>query len=604
MIFPFLFLVYLRAKKCAMEKRWIFKDTPDVQEVQRLSEELNIEQPLAALLLQRGFSKLEEIDDFFDPKIEKLHDPFLMLDMDKAVQRLSQAIENNEKIMVYGDYDVDGTSAVALMYSFLRELIGSDHKKFIEYYIPDRYSEGYGISEKGIQYCIDNNFTLLISLDCGIKANEIIDYAQSNGVDVIICDHHLQGDELPNAVAILDPKRDACTYPYKELTGCGVGFKLIQAYCNHFELPDQLWLSLLDLVAISIASDIVSITGENRILAYYGLIIINRFPRMGVKSIIEQANIRIQYPPKKNTIFSRQITISDLVFFIGPKINAAGRMKSGKESVRLLVCDDEDKSKEIGENIEEQNKERKELDKKATEEAVNQFVSLESNKDKKCIVVYNPDWVKGIIGIVASRLVEEFYRPVVVFTDSTDGLLTGSARSIKEFNIYDGIDHCSHLLEHFGGHKYAAGLSLKKENLEAFKEQFEQFVVDHIQEDPLVPEIEIDLKLDLSEITQSFVDNLMRFAPFGPGNMSPLFLSSHVSEAGNPKIVGERHLKMTVFQRETKHVPLDVIAFNQKEYFEPILKNNDFNIIYHVEKNTWNNVTNTQLNVKDIKINE
>ena len=409
---------------------------------------------------------------------------------------------------------------------------------------------------------------------------------------------------MPNAVAILDPKRDACTYPYKELTGCGVGFKLVQGYCNHYNLPDELWLDLLDLVAISIASDIVSITGENRILAYYTSISINCFPRMGVKSIIEQANIRVQYPPKENTIFSRQITISDLVFFIGPKINAAGRMKSGKESVRLLVCEDEDKSKEIGENIEEQNKERKELDKKATEEAVNQFVSLESNKEKKCIVVYNPDWVKGIIGIVASRLVEEFYRPVVVFTDSTDGLLTGSARSIKEFNIYDGIDHCSHLLEHFGGHKYAAGLSLKKENLEAFKIQFEQFVIDHIQEEPLVPEIEIDLKLDLSEINQSFVNNLKRFAPFGPGNMSPLFLSSHVSEAGNPKIVGERHLKMTVFQRETKHEPLDVIAFNQKEHFEPILKNNDFDILYHVEENTWNNVTNIQLNVKDIRINE
>ena len=587
-----------------MEKRWILKDTPEIQEVQRLSKELDIEQPLAALLLQRGFNELDKINDFFNPDIEKLHDPFLMLDMDKAVKRLSKAIMDNEKIMVYGDYDVDGTSAVALMYSFLREIIGSDYRKFVEYYIPDRYSEGYGISEKGIQYCIDNNFTLLISLDCGIKANEIIDHAQANGVDVIVCDHHLQGDELPNAVAILDPKRDACTYPYKELTGCGVGFKLVQGYCNHYNLPDELWLDLLDLVAISIASDIVSITGENRILAYYGLISINCFPRMGVKSIIEQANIRVQYPPKENTIFSRQITISDLVFFIGPKINAAGRMKSGKESVRLLVCEDEDKSKEIGENIEEQNKERKELDKKATEEAVNQFVSLESNKEKKCIVVYNPDWVKGIIGIVASRLVEEFYRPVVVFTDSTDGLLTGSARSIKEFNIYDGIDHCSHLLEHFGGHKYAAGLSLKKENLEAFKIQFEQFVIDHIQEEPLVPEIEIDLKLDLSEINQSFVNNLKRFAPFGPGNMSPLFLSSHVSEAGNSKIVGERHLKMTVFQRETKHEPLDVIAFNQKEHFEPILKNNDFDILYHVEENTWNNVTNIQLNVKDIRINE
>ncbi|MCQ2286410.1 MAG: single-stranded-DNA-specific exonuclease RecJ [Bacteroidales bacterium] len=585
-----------------MKKRWIINNLPDESEISRLSKSLKIEKPLAALLLSRGISTVEEADAFFNPDITKLHDPFLMKDMDKAVNRLSRAIMDNEKILVYGDYDVDGTSAVALLYSFLSEIIGADYKKYIEYYIPDRYLEGYGISEQGIEYCKQNGFTLLISLDCGIKANDMVDLANKNGIDVIICDHHLSDEQLPNAVAILDPKVNGCPYPYKELSGCGVGFKLIQGYCKKFELPDQLWLSKIDLVAISIASDIVAITGENRILAYFGLIIINRFPRPGIKSIIEQTNIKVHYPPKEDTIFNRVISISDLVFYVGPRINAAGRMKTGRESVRLLICDDEDKSNDIGKNINNQNDERRDLDQKATQEAIATVEGSHEYQNRKSIVVYNPNWNKGIIGIVASRLVEKFYRPAIVLTRSADGLITGSARSIKEFNIYDGINYCADLLEHFGGHKYAAGLSLKEDNLDTFIQRFEEYVCDNLNAESFIPEINVDMELDLSEITNDFVKNLKRFAPFGPGNLAPIFLSKNVVEEGMGKIVGEKHIKMRVLYRNRASLPIDAIAFNLKEYFQDISSKKDFDILYHVEENTWNNNTTIQLNVKDIRL--
>ena len=549
-----------------MEKRWILNAAPDESEVESFSQLLSIEKPLASLLISRGIRTLEDAELFFNPDISKLHDPFLMKDMDKAVDRLSRAIINNEKILIYGDYDVDGTSAVALVYSFLKEIIGADYKNYIEYYIPDRYLEGYGISDQGIEYCHANDFTLLISLDCGIKANDKVAFANSYGIDVIICDHHLEGDELPDAVAVLDPKRSGCPYPYKELSGCGVGFKLIQGYCKKFNLPDQLWLSKLDLVAISIASDIVAITGENRILAYFGLIIINRFPRVGIKSIIEQSGIKIHYPPSEQTIFNRVISITDLVFNVGPRINAAGRINTGRESVKLLICDDEDKSMEIGKNINSHNDTRRDLDKKATSEAVNEILSNDDYRDRKSIVLYNPTWNKGIIGIVASRIVEEFYRPTIILTKSTDGLITGSARSIKEFNIYNGIDYCADLLEHFGGHNYAAGLSLKEENLQAFIDKFEQFVSEQIQDEAaLIPEIDVDMELDLTDITSRFMENLKRFAPFGPGNMAPVFLSRRLVEEGNARIVGEKHIKMRVCYRNKYCRPIDAIAFNQKK---------------------------------------
>ncbi len=588
-----------------MEKRWILNAAPDESEVESFSKLLSIEKPLASLLISRGIRTLEDAELFFNPDISKLHDPFLMKDMDKAVERLSRAIINNEKILIYGDYDVDGTSAVALVYSFLKEIIGSEYKNYIEYYIPDRYLEGYGISDQGIEYCHANDFTLLISLDCGIKANDKVAFANSYGIDVIICDHHLEGDELPDAVAVLDPKRSGCPYPYKELSGCGVGFKLIQGYCKKFNLPDQLWLSKLDLVAISIASDIVAITGENRILAYFGLIIINRFPRVGIKSIIEQSGIKIHYPPTEQTIFNRVISITDLVFNVGPRINAAGRINTGRESVKLLICDDEDKSMEIGKNINSHNDTRRDLDKKATSEAVNEILSNDDYRDRKSIVLYNPTWNKGIIGIVASRIVEEFYRPTIILTKSTDGLITGSARSIKEFNIYNGIDYCADLLEHFGGHNYAAGLSLKEENLQAFIDKFEQFVSEQIQDEAaLIPEIDVDMELDLTDITSRFMENLKRFAPFGPGNMAPVFLSRRLVEEGNARIVGEKHIKMRVCYRNKYCRPIDAIAFNQKENFDKVTSGEDFDMLYHVEENTWNNVTSIQLNVKDIKCSD
>ncbi len=584
-----------------MEKRWFFKSLPNEAETERFASQLSIEKPLAALLLQRGIDTLEKTEDFFNPNISKLHDPFLMKDMEKAVKRLSRAIVHNEKILVYGDYDVDGTSAVALMYSFLCEIIGSDYKSLVEFYIPDRYSEGYGISDQGIEYCHENNVNLLISLDCGIKANDKVDMANQYGIDVIICDHHLEGEELPKAVAILDPKRKDCEYPYKELSGCGVGLKFIQGYCQRYKLPDQLWLSRMDLVAISIASDIVAITGENRILAHFGLEIINKFPRTGIKSILDQCGIKIHYPFKEETIFSRVISISDLVFYVGPRINAAGRMKSGRESVRLFIVEDEMKSIDIGKRINIQNEERKQQDRNATEEAIQMIKDSHEYINRKSIVVYNPNWFKGIIGIVASRLVEEFYKPTIVLTKSSDGLITGSARSVKEFNIYDGIECCSDLLEHFGGHKFAAGLSMKEENLEEFVERFEQYVAENLDETSTVPEISVDLPLDLSEITHSFMENLKRFAPFGPGNMEPVFQSNGVIDEGNGRIVGDKHLKCRVLYPDRLVQPIDVIALNMKDKLKFIKDAQRFDMLYHVEENVWINSVNIQLNVKDIR---
>ena len=584
-----------------MKKRWICNELPTDAAAEKLAAQLSIEKPLAALLIQRGINTPEAAEEFFNPDISKLHNPFLMKDMDKAVKRLSDAIIDNQKILVYGDYDVDGTSAVALLYSFLCEIIGADSKNLVEYYIPDRYSEGYGISDQGVEYCRDNNVNLLISLDCGIKANDKVEMANKYGIDVIVCDHHLEGDELPPAVAILDPKRKDCPYPYKEISGCGVGFKLIQGYCQKYKLPDQLWLSRMDLVAISIASDIMAITGENRILAHFGLEIINKFPRVGIKSILDQAGIKLHYPFKEETIFSRVISISDLVFYVGPRINAAGRMKSGRESVRLFIFEDEDKSVDIAKRINTQNEERKEQDRNATEEAIHTIRTSHEYVNRKSIVIYNPNWFKGIIGIVASRLVEVFYKPTIVLTKSSDGLITGSARSVKEFNIYDGIDYCSDLLEHFGGHKFAAGLSMKEENLEEFIEKFEQYVSDNLEESSFVPEISVDMPLDLSEITHSFLNNLKRFAPFGPGNMEPIFQSNNVVDEGAARIVGDKHLKARVQYPDRPVRPIDVIAFNQKDKLEMIKDNKTFDVLYHVEENVWNNVVNIQLNVKDIR---
>ena len=561
-----------------MKKHWVKRELPDEAVVTQLCEHLHLERPLATLLAQRGISTVQDACDFFEPKIEKLHDPFLMKDMNTAVERLSKAIIHDEKIMVYGDYDVDGTSAVALLYSFLCKIHGSDAHEYVKYYIPDRYTEGYGITEKGIQYCRDNGINF-------------------------ITDHHLEGETLPNAVAILDPKRKDCTYPYKELSGCGVGFKLVQGYCQRNGLPDELWLERMDLVAVSIACDIVAITGENRILAYFGLEMINKIPRMGIRSILDQAGIKMRtYPPfSEDTIFTRVISISDLVFYVGPRINAAGRIKSAKESVRLFIVEDEDKSMEISTRINKQNNERKQKDKNATEEAMDMIRNSHEFENRKSIVIYNPQWEKGIIGIVASRLVEEFYKPTIVLMSSDDGLITGSARSVKEFNIYDGIDSCADLLEHFGGHKYAAGLTMKQENLEEFSQRFEEYVKENLDEKAYEPEITVDMMLNLSEITPQFLKNLKKFAPFGPGNMEPVFETDGVVDEGNARIVGDKHLKCRILSPYERGNSIDSIAFNQKALLPVVSDSKPFNVLYHVEENRWNNTVTTQLNIKDIE---
>jgi single-stranded-DNA-specific exonuclease len=592
-----------------MEKRWIKKQLPTNEEVEKFGLQLTeaqlpLEKPLVAMLLSRGITTVEEAQQFFNPNLQLMHDPFLMQDMDKAISRISHAIIHNEKIMIYGDYDVDGTTAVALVYSFLSEIIGEDARQYLEYYIPDRYTEGYGISEKSIEYCHEQGVNLFISLDCGIKAHSQIEMANQSGIDVIVCDHHLEDETLPPALAILDPKRKGCAYPYKELSGCGVGLKLIQAYCLRFNLPDELWLSRLDLVAISIASDIVDITGENRIITYYGLEIINKFPRLGIKSIIEQAGFKVQFPLRQETIFNRAITVTDLVFYVGPRINAAGRMKTGRESVHLFICENEDKAFEIGKNINAHNDDRKEEDSRATEEAILMLRSSEELQQKKSCVIYNPNWFQGIIGIVASRLAEEFCKPTIILTKSPNGLVVGSARSVKDFSIYDAIDSCVDLLEHFGGHKFAAGLTMKEENVAVFMQHLEAYVAENITSNSTTPEIEIDISLDLKEINSHFMNNLKRFAPFGPGNMAPIFLSENVVDEGGIKILKNEHLKMRVLYRDRAALPIDAIAFGLKQHYYDIRGRKDFDIVYHLEENSWNNTTSIQLNVKDIKISE
>ncbi|HNW53085.1 MAG TPA: DHH family phosphoesterase, partial [Bacteroidales bacterium] len=533
-----------------MEKRWVLKQRGDASLVSDIAAALGIENALAELLVQRGVSSFDEAKAFFRPDLSQLHDPFLLNDMDNAIKRIAEAREKNEKIMVYGDYDVDGTTAVSLVYSFLKEN-GFEH---LDYYIPDRYSEGYGISFKGIDVAHENNFALIIALDCGIKSVDKVKYASERGIDFIICDHHRPGDELPPAVAVLDAKRADSTYPFDELSGCGVGFKLIQAYAKTYGIPFESLYKYLDLVTISIASDIVPIIGENRILAHFGLKLINTNPRPGIESILRVANI-IRKPEneiEKNgdetgLLFNRELTISDMVFVVGPRINAAGRIESGRNSVKLLISPDMDAAAIIAHTINDFNTERRTLDTQITQEALDIIEKDEWLRKAKATVVFNPEWHKGVIGIVASRLTESYYRPTVVLTQS-NGLITGSARSVKDFDVYDAIDACSDLLEHFGGHMYAAGLSLKPENLKPFRDRFNSIVAASITDEMLIPEVEVDLELNLNQITPKFLRILKQFAPFGPGNMSPVFMTRGTVDTGHARIVGKNHVKMTVFQ--------------------------------------------------------
>ena len=570
-----------------MEKRWVLMPTGSSETIQNLAGELNIHPILAQLLVQRGVNTFYEAKHFFRPSMSDLHDPFLMKDMDKAVERISTAILNKEKILVYGDYDVDGTTAVSLVYTFL-------HNQYVnvEYYIPDRYKEGYGISLQGIDYAKENGCNLIIALDCGIKSIDKIEYANKLGVDFIICDHHRPGSELPDAVAVLDPKRADCEYPYKELSVCGVGFKLIQAIAQQKGIDFEDLTQYLDLVAVSIAADIVPITGENRILAYYGLKLLNENPRPGFKAILDLSNF------KKD-----EITVNDVVFLIAPRINAAGRIESGKSAVELLVSKNDNVAGLLGDGINEHNLKRKDLDSSITEQALQLIEESEDHKYRKSTVLYNSAWHKGVIGIVASRLTEKYYRPTIVLTKSNDenNMVSGSARSVKDFDVYNAIESCSDLLEQFGGHMYAAGLTMKEENVQEFIERFEEVVSSTIEDRMLVREVEIDAELNLNDINQKFFNILKQFAPFGPGNMSPNFKSSKVRDNGRGKVVGNNHLKLTLVQNEDYQSTFDAIAFQLGHHHPQVEQQDDFEIVYHIEENNFNNRTTLQLNIKDLK---
>ena len=561
--------------------RWTLKPKPDSLVVSKLAEELGVETPVATLLAQRGIMTFEAAKKFFRPSLEELHDPYLMKDMDGAVNRIQQAIASEENIMVYGDYDVDGTTSVALMSSYLKTLTTN-----VATYIPDRYTEGYGISYQGIDFAADNEISLIIALDCGIKAIDKVAYAAEKGIDFIICDHHRPGETIPEAVAVLDPKREDCEYPYKELCGCGVGFKLIQAINTKRGGTSEILLPYLDLVATAIGADIVPITGENRILAYHGLNVINVAPRMGFKAILAQV--------KKD-----KLTITDVVFIIAPRINAAGRMKHGLHAVNLLTEEDEATAMEFAAEIENFNAERKTTDKAITVEALEQIEELQE-QERYSTVVYHEGWHKGVIGIVASRLTETYYRPTLVFTKSGEKL-AASARSVKGFDVYNALEACKEHIEQFGGHKYAAGLTLEASEYENFKAKFESVVSETIDRRLLTPEITVDAEIDLDEITPKFFRILKQFAPFGPGNMSPVFMTQNLTDTGYGKCVGadEAHLKCKVVQ-QGKSGMFDMIGFGLGEKFETISGKKTFKAVYSLDENEWNGNVSIQLKLKDI----
>ena len=573
-----------------MISKWNY--LPFTSEQQSIADELSIRFPgcstISRLMALRGITSLDDVEKFLNPSLSDLHDPFLMQDMDKAVNRLNKALGRKEKILIYGDYDVDGITSVALVYRYLQNYYSN-----VEYYIPTRYEEGYGVSDKSIDFAASLGVSLIIVLDCGIKAVEEIEYAKSKGIDFIICDHHVPDDRLPDAVAILNPKLEGNPYPFKHLSGCGVGFKFMQAFAQSNGLTNSYELdSLLDLVAVSIAADIVPITGENRIMAYYGIKRLNTNPNMGLRSIIKICGMA-----------NKEITISDVIFKIGPRINASGRMQSGMEAVELLVTKDAADAYRKGKNIDQYNKDRKELDKRITEEA-NAILEDrgEIASSRKPIVIYNKDWHKGIIGIVASRLTEIYYKPAVVLTLS-NGLATGSSRSVHGFDIYKAIESTRDLLENFGGHTYAVGLSLKEVNIPEFTKRFEQYVIDNIKPEQLSQLISIDCELNFDEITPEFVGYLRRFNPFGPGNQKPIFSTKNVYDFGTSKLVGKNleHIKLELVDSRSE-VVLNGIAFNQAECFDYIKAHKPFEICYTIEENKHQGNSSIQLMVKGIKI--
>ena len=608
------------------EKRWILRENVDVEIVDKLAESLGVDKIIATLLVERGVTSFKEAKEFFRPSLDQLHDPFLMKDMDKAIERINTAIRKKERIMVYGDYDVDGTSAVALVYSYFRTIHNN-----IDFYIPERDTEGSGLSYKGVDYARETGVKLIITLDCGIKAVEQTRYAKSFGIDIIVGDHHLEGDELPEAVAILDPKRHDCPYPFKELAGCGIGFKIVEAYleqkmgvrlCDQYDNDDVLkrkaqetlklkLLRYLDLVVISIASDIVPIVGENRVLASYCLKVINTCPRPGLEAILYYGHIerrseadRIKNPDN-DSYFNRDLNISDLVFLVGPRINAAGRIRSAFDSVRILISDNKQQARALAEEINNYNIQRKDLDTAATEAARQRIDNDEKYKQRKSIVLVDEHWHRGVVGIVASRLVEAYFKPTIIFTLSSDNLYVGSARSFKDFDIHAALEQCADLLENFGGHRYAAGVSVKPENFAAFAERFEEVVQKDISDTEQTPEIVIDAEISFSEnITPKFVRILKKFAPFGPENNVPVFISRRLVDTGFPRVVGNNHLRFSAIQLDARSRSYPAIGFGLGDYYPGIKAGEAFDLVYTLEENNWNGKSETQLNVKDIHFND
>ena len=571
------------------ERQWTVKTVADEEKAAQLATELGIDRVLANLLVQRGVCTFEEARSFFRPRLEDLHDPFLMADMDKAVERVHDAIVKGEKILVYGDYDVDGTTAVALVYSFIRRFTQK-----VDFYIPDRYDEGYGLSYKGLDWAGDNGVNLVITLDCGIKAIDKVDYARAKGIEVIICDHHLPEEELPGAVAVLDPKREDCHYPFDDLCGCGVGFKLVQGYVKKYDLDPELLDPLLDLQVVSIASDLVSMTGENRILAHYGLKRLNENPRKGLLAMINLAKLEPGH-----------INIDDIVFKIGPRINAAGRMESGRLAVELLTATDDQTAFRIGEQINDSNNERKSIDREITQEALEMVRNGEALETENVTIVYNPTWNKGVVGIVASRLVEAYYKPTVVLTKS-NGFVTGSARIVSGLELYASIESCADLLENFGCNVYAAGLTMKEENLEEFCRRMNKFVSGNITREELTPVVEIDARLDFSQITPKFTRILKQFQPFGPGNSNPVFLTEDVYDAGNGRKVGAGgvHLKLDLMQESQPYRQIAAIGFNMAENYDYIKAGNPIDICYSIVENFYRGSSTIQLRLKDVRERE
>lgn len=565
-----------------MEKRWALLEQGAKEISENLANELNIDACLAQILVQRGITNFEDARYFFRPTLTQLHDPFLMKDMEQAIARITLALQNGERIMVYGDYDVDGTTAVTLTYSFFSQFTSE-----IAYYIPDRHKEGYGISTTGIDFAAENGFTLIIALDCGIRSVDKIEHANSLGVDFIICDHHLPGETLPAAVAVLDPKRADCEYPFKELSGCGIGFKLAQAYCQANDLPDELYEQYLDLCMVSIAADIVPIVDENRVMAHFGLTKLNTNPCCGLKALMQISGKTENY------------SVTDVVFLLAPRINAAGRMGDAKDAVKMLLSDEVVLADEQSTFINGQNTERRSFDQNITAEALAIIEQSDVLMNRKTTVVYQNDWNKGVIGIVASRLTETYYRPTIVLTES-NGNYTGSARSVAGYDLYEALLSCSDLLIQFGGHKYAAGLTIKPENLTLFSDKFEQVVSSTISPNLLIPEIKIDCELNLTQIDAKFYRILMQMAPFGPQNMAPVFISKGVTLVGLAQTVGAKHLKLSIKQQNS--AIFECIAFGLAE-FESILEpNQKFDVCYTIEENVWKEKRRLQLNIKGIKI--